>query len=195
VLCLQPIIKPSFYLTTIGRHFLFVPSSYYRSHSLTAAHTSGGLAAGNDKRQLSGKMWMQSYRIGALASVSHLCSYIISLQFLYFKFLFLFLSSNLLFLRLCSGSVQLSYHLRLDLLSTPFLSTLRPISSANRKSYSCITVYTAVQMSHCIILHFVPLNSYWLHETCLKYKLYEYLCVLCESEIKPNYFPIQYLTL
>jgi len=26
VLCLQPIIKPSFYLTTIGRHFLFAPS-------------------------------------------------------------------------------------------------------------------------------------------------------------------------
>jgi hypothetical protein len=27
-------------------------------------------------------------------------------------------------------------------------------------------------MSQCIILHFVPLNSYWLHETCLKFKLY-----------------------
>jgi hypothetical protein len=27
-------------------------------------------------------------------------------------------------------------------------------------------------MSPFIILRFVPLNSYWLHETCLKYKLY-----------------------
>ena len=41
-------------------------------------------------------------------------------------------------------------------------------------AYTPTTVYTAVQISHCIILHFVPLNSYWLHETCLKYKL----CIL-----------------
>ena len=49
---------------------------------------------------------------------------------------------------------------------------LRSISSVKNKAYSRITVYTAVQISHCIILRFVPLSSYWQHEICLKYKLF-----------------------
>jgi hypothetical protein len=71
-----------------------------------------------------------------------------------------------------SGSAQLSYHLRPSLLSTLFLSTLRPISGANNKTYNSITVYTAVQTSHCIISNLVALKSYWLHETYFKYNLY-----------------------
>ena len=112
------------------------------------------------------------YMIRALASVSELCSYIISLQLLCLKFVFCFnlCLKILLLIRLSSGSAQFSCHLRPDLLSTLFLSTLSPISSANTKTYSHITVCTAVQISHCIILHFVSLNSYSPLETCLKYK-------------------------
>ena len=58
-LCLRP-KTPLFYLSTVGRHFLFAPSPYYRSPTLTPAHTNGGLAGGNNNRQLSGKMWMKS---------------------------------------------------------------------------------------------------------------------------------------
>jgi hypothetical protein len=58
-LCLRP-TNPLFYLTTIGPSLLFAPSPYYRSHSLPAAHICGRVAAENDKRYLSGKMWMQS---------------------------------------------------------------------------------------------------------------------------------------
>ena len=49
VLCLQP-TNLLFYLTINCRQFLFVLSTYYRSHSLSAAHTSGGLTTGSDKR-------------------------------------------------------------------------------------------------------------------------------------------------
>ena len=78
------------------------------------------------------------YTIRALASVSRLCSHIISLPFLYLNFFSaFFLSSNIIVcVRLSSVSAQLSYHLRPDLLSTLFLSTLRPISGANRKPKS-----------------------------------------------------------
>ena len=75
------------------------------------------------------------YSIRALASVSQLCSYIVSLQFLYLKFLFCFIlciQILLLFVMLSSGSAQLSYHLRPYLLNTLFLSTLSLISAANK---------------------------------------------------------------
>ena len=116
-----------FYLTTIDRHFLFVPSPYYRSHSVPAAHTSGGMAGGYDKLYLSGKMCTQSYMNRASASVSELRSYSISFQFLYLNFFFCFIVSLqilLLCVTLSSGSAQLSYRLHPDLLSTLFLSTL-----------------------------------------------------------------------
>ena len=113
--------------------------------------------------------------ICALALVSQLFSYIISLKILYLKFYVLLYSCIhilLLCVRLGSGSSQLSYHLRPDLLTTLFLFTLRPISSSKKKAYSRITVSTAVKISHCIILHFISLNIYSPHETCLKHKLY-----------------------
>jgi len=50
-LCLRP-TDTLFYLTTIGRQFLFTPSPHFRSHTLPAAYTSGGLTAGNDERLL-----------------------------------------------------------------------------------------------------------------------------------------------
>ena len=80
-------------------------------------------------------------------------------------------TNTIAFVKLGSGSAQLFYHLRPDLLSTLFRSTLRPISSANKwpKPYHS---FTAVQIPHYIILPFVLLSSYWLHGTCLKYKLY-----------------------
>jgi hypothetical protein len=78
----------------------------------------------------------------------------------------------MIFVGLRRGSALLPYHPRPDLLSTLFLSTIKPISGANNKTYSLITVYTAVQTSHCIISNLVLLNSYSLIESSLKYKLY-----------------------
>jgi len=162
--------NPLFYL-----HFLFAPSPYYPSHTLPTAHTSGGLAAGNDKRLLSGKMWMQSVNYSCIAVlvrvsfVRYWPSVVVSQFFFSFT---LCLQTILLFVTLSSGSAQLSYHLRPDLLSTLFLSTLSPISSPKNKGYSRIAVCTAVPISHRIILHFVSLNSYSPHAIYLKYKLY-----------------------
>jgi hypothetical protein len=155
VLCLQAVTKPLFYLTTICRDLLFAPSAYYCNHSLRlpTRATDWQREMTNDSCHI--KCGYNPYRIGAWTSVSQLCSnIIIILQFLYFKFLFCFilcLQILLLFVRLGSGSAQLSYHLHPHLLSTLFLSTLRPVSRANRRSYSRTTVYTAVLIYYCII--------------------------------------------
>ena len=147
---LQPIIKPLFYLTTIGRQFLFASSLYYRSHTLPAPTRAADWQREmtNDSCQV--KCGCSPYSIRALASVSQLCSHIVSFQFLYLKFLFCFilcLQILLLFVRLGSGSAQLSYHLRLDLLSPLFLSTLSPISSAN-KSHTAISLFRVQYKYH-----------------------------------------------
>jgi len=87
----------------------------------------------NDSCQV--KCGCNPYRIGALASVSLLCSCIVKPQFFYLKFLFCFIfcfQILLVFFGHRSGSAQLSYHPRPDPLSTLFLSTLRPIPFANK---------------------------------------------------------------
>ena len=119
--------KPLFYLTTIRRHLLFAPLPYYRSHTLSAAHMSGGLAAGNDKRKLSGKLWMQSVHdscigFGITALFLHYWPAVFVSQIFMFCFI-LCLQILLLCVSLSSGSVQLPYHRRPDLLSTLPLKT------------------------------------------------------------------------
>ena len=134
-LCLHT-SNPLFYLTTISHQFLFAPSSYYRSHTLRLPTRAAAWhrEMTNDSCQV--KCGCSPYMIRALALVSELCSYIIGLQLLCLKFVFcfiLYLQILLLLVRLSSGSARLSYHLRPDLLSTLFLSTLNPISSANKR--------------------------------------------------------------
>jgi hypothetical protein len=117
------------------------------------------------------KCGRNAYKIRALGWLLQLCSYIIGLPFLCVKILYscYYTFSNIIvFCYVRSGSAQLSFHLLADLLSTIFVSILRP--PVLREIH--ITVYTAVHISHRIILHFIPLDSYWLQEICLKSKLY-----------------------
>jgi len=135
VLCLHS-SNPLFYLANIGPHFLFPSSPYSRSHTLPAGHTGAAWQREmtNDSCQV--KCGCSPYMIRALALVSELCSYIVRLQLLCVKIVFCFilcLQILLFFVRLSSGSALLSYHLRPDLLSTLFLSTLSPISCANKR--------------------------------------------------------------
>ena len=95
--------------------------------------------------------------IRASASQSQLYSYVIIPRFSYLQFYVLLNSLPVNIIAFCfvilgSVSAKLSYHLRLDLFSTLFLLALRHISSVNRSANSCIAVWTAVQISHFIIL-------------------------------------------
>jgi len=134
VLCLQS-IKPLFYLTNICRQSY----SFLHRIILTTACRLPKRAADwqreitNDSCQV--KCGCNPYRIAALALVSQIYFYIIRLHFLYLKFLFSFifcLQILLNFFRPSTHSAQLSYHPRPDPLSTLFLSTIRPISFANK---------------------------------------------------------------
>ena len=78
---LQPIIKPLFYLTTIGRQFLFASSLYYRSHTLPAPTRAADWQRERTNDSCQVKCGCSPYMIRALASVSQLCSHIVSVQF------------------------------------------------------------------------------------------------------------------
>ena len=102
----------------------------------------------NDSCQV--KCGCKPYMICALAWVSQLCSYIVGLQSLYLKFLFCFilcLQKLLLCVTLSSSSSRLSYRLRPDLLSTLFLSTLSPISNANKRP-TAVSLFTLQYKYH-----------------------------------------------